>query len=98
MKKVDLIEKKEIEAFYKMRNDLILVKLENLSRKHELEKKAFQKKSIAESEELTKQRNVVKEQIILKFKNKKFDLTTQQKQEDIMNENDKISRRSLKFY
>ena len=70
------------------------VKLENLMKRHEIEKLAFHKKVNAETEELKKQRETKREQILNKFRNKRFDLTLQQKREDIMNENEKVSRKS----
>ena len=92
LKKIELVEKKEIENFYKAKNDEMRLKLENLAKRQQIEKIAFEKKIQAESDDYMKHRESKKEHILNKFKNKRYDLTSQQKREVIMNENEKVSR------
>jgi hypothetical protein len=96
LKKFESLERKEKENYSKARDGLIQIKVDNLSKKHEIEKNGFNKKTKAEWEDLTKERNRKKEQFLHKYKNKRCELMAQQKQEDILNENEKLSRQSNK--
>jgi len=89
-KKLQIMEKSEIEASSKARNDKIKSKTDKLASKHVLEKNSLLKKIKDEEGSLNKQREDVHEMVSQKYRNKIIEINSQHHQEKLMNDNENL--------
>lgn len=93
-KKIENIEKLDNIKFNKDKTDKVKAQSMKVL-KHQLnEKNALKMKIEAEYESLKKQRKTIFEYLINKFKNRKFELDLQQKQEKILTDNKNLFKAS----
>jgi hypothetical protein len=93
-RKSEALEKLDSERFSKGKSEKIKSESVKTANKHLLEKNALKKKIEIEFEVMKKQRQQGMEKINHKYKNRKFDLEVQQKQEKLLNENTNLMRAS----
>jgi hypothetical protein len=86
-KKVEVQEKIDAEKWNKEKTEKIKSQTVKTAQKHLSEKNALKKKIEVEIEALKKEKEFGIQRIVLKYKNKKFDLELQQKQEKYLSEN-----------
>lgn len=93
-KKIEALEKKDSEKWNKEKNDKIKSQTVKTAQKHLIEKNAMKKKIEIELEVMKKEKDYGLEIIVHKYKNRKFDLEKQQKQEKLLNENANLLKAS----
>jgi len=97
-KKLENIEKADNLRFNKEKTEKVKAQSMKIL-KHQLnEKNALKMKIEAEYELMKKQRKTSFENLINKFKNRKFELELQQKQEKLLFENENILKASKIYY
>lgn len=94
-KKAENLEKTDTEGFNKTKTEKIKSQSVKTAHKHLVEKNSLKKKIEIEFEVMKKQRQEGLEQINHKFKNRKFDLEQQQKQEKLLSENNNVMKASI---
>lgn len=93
-KKLDVQEKIDSEKWNKEKNDKIKSQTVKTAQKHLVEKNTLKKKVETEIEIMKKEKAKGLETIIHKYKNRKFDLEKQQKQEKSLNDNNNLLKAS----
>jgi len=86
-KKIEVQEKIDSDKWNKEKNEKIKSQTVKTAQKHLIEKNSLKKKVEIEIEVMKKEKARGLETIIHKYKNRKFDLEKQQKQEKQLNEN-----------
>lgn len=92
--KADSIVRKEEEKFNKEKSEKIKNKVDKLMKKQNLERTTMKEKFAIEFEMLKKHKETDLERLVNKFKNRKYDLDIQQKNEKLMTENTNMMRAS----
>jgi len=93
-KKLENIEKIDNIKFNKEKTEKVKAHSMKVLKQQQNEKNALKMKIEAEYELLKKQRKTIFENLINKFKNRKFELDMQQKQEKILAENQNMLKAS----
>ena len=91
------IERDESEKFKKQNNDKFKGKLEKLAHKQFLEKQALRKKIEAGLDALEKERKSGEEKLNRRYKGRTQELSLQQQQEKLLNENENLLKKSIIF-
>lgn len=97
-KKAENLEKVDTETWNKAKTEKIKSQSVKTAHQHLIEKNALKKKIEIEFDVMKKQRQSGLEQINHKYKNRKFDLEMQQKQEKLLNENNNVMKASKEIF
>jgi hypothetical protein len=97
-KKAEEVERKDTEKWNKEKTDKIKSQSVKTAQKQLNEKNALRKKIDIQLEVMRKEKDSGIERILHKYKNRKFDLEMQQKQEKLMNENNNLYKASKIFF
>ena len=93
-KKSDIQEKIDSEKWNKEKNEKIKSQTVKTAQKHLIEKNSLKKKVEIEIEVMKKEKGAGLETLVHKYKNRKFDLELQQKQEKLLNDNANLFKAS----
>ncbi len=94
-KKMEGIEKVEMEKFNKVKTDKVKSETVKTAQKHLAEKNTLKKKIENEIEMVRKEKDDGLEIILHKYRNRKIDLEMQQKQEKILSDNPNMLKASM---
>ena len=97
-KKSEVQEKIDSDKWNKQKNEKIKAQTVKTAQKHLNERNSMKKKIEIEIEVLRKEKAAALEKTIHKYKNRKYDLDTQQKQERLYNENVNLFRASKAIF
>lgn len=97
-KKIENLEKGDSEKWNNNKTDKIKSQTVKTAQKHLAEKNALKKKIEVELEGMRKEKDAGLERIMHKYKNRKFDLEMQQKQEKLLSENANLLKASKIFF
>lgn len=91
----DFLEKTEIQKHMELKENNFKLKSENLIRQQTLEKNALLQKMNAEYDEMSKIKQQELDKIIVKYKNKKFELESRQGKEKNLHDNENLLKANL---
>jgi hypothetical protein len=92
--RTDQLYRIESEKGINERNEKIRIKTEQLANRHNLERNALKQKLDTEFNNINKQKDDEIDKINLKYKNRRADLETQQRNEKILNQNENLAKAS----
>lgn len=92
--KADMYQRAEEDRFNMEKNQKIKHKIEKLNKKQILEKNALREKLNTEYEMLKREKESDLEKLIHKYKNRRLELESQQRQEKLLTENDSLMKAS----